>query len=321
MISPEVLTDTACCGTTRFGTEAALVVAFRPQIVSALDLRELDDCEWVVLTEFESPRRRPDLLAVAYDHAERARRTALGVAPLGNRPAAAQVLAALTTHLDGRRVFESCELEALHQAAGFSVSYLRGILAELVTGGWLARASKKSWELVCPWVPPARRLVSVEAKLSRTREAVVQVHSHQLWADEAWLLYDAGRGGLDPHEHAIAAVGICASCHETRVLQQPIAYPRLFPRLSVIAHEAAGDRIVAGELDGEDRLVFGARLGVDGVSERVVGRAKPDGYHRRRNRPPSPYLVTAKGVVLAMQDPLTGRWIPDPQEREREHIG
>lgn len=103
-------------------------------------------------------------------------------------------VAALLALSDARESWESLDAREVASAAGVTPAYARArVLPGLAARGLVMMTGR--WTAAQPYRSPARKLVTVEAKLSDWRRGLGQAARHAAGADAAWLVMDAARTG------------------------------------------------------------------------------------------------------------------------------
>lgn len=142
----------------------------------------------VAVLEVQSAAGVPDVVATVFDQDVLDERTE------GGFVTEASGVAALLALSDAREAWQSLDAHEVASAAGLTLSYVRArVLPGLAARGLAMMTAPGQWTAADRYRSPARRLVTVEAKLSDWRRGLGQAARHAAGADEAWLVMDAAR--------------------------------------------------------------------------------------------------------------------------------
>lgn len=142
----------------------------------------------VAVFEVQSAAGVPDVVATVFDQGVLDERGA------GGFVTDASGVAALLALSDARESWTSLDAREVASAAGVTPSYARArVLPGLAARGLVMMTAPGRWTAAQCYCSPARRLVTVEAKLSDWRRGLGQAARHAAGADAAWLVMDAAR--------------------------------------------------------------------------------------------------------------------------------
>jgi hypothetical protein len=138
---------------------------------------------WVLLDEHQVYSRIPDLVAARID-----------LAALEERLAGGWLRALNETELRGLRTMRpdrGSRLSLLADRMRVAPDTARKVLGGLVRDGFAERTLSGSYARRAPIAPILSRVVSVEAKRSAPRAALVQAREHGFFADAVYVAFDA----------------------------------------------------------------------------------------------------------------------------------
>lgn len=142
----------------------------------------------VAVFEVQSAAGVPDVVATVFDQEVLDERCGSGFVK------DASGVAALLALSDARESWQSLDTQQVASAAGVTPSYARArVLPGLAARGLVMMTAPGRWTAAQRYRSPARRLVTVEAKLSDWRRGLGQAARHAAGADAAWLVMDAAR--------------------------------------------------------------------------------------------------------------------------------
>jgi hypothetical protein len=142
----------------------------------------------VAMFEVQSAAGIPDVVATVFDREVLEERAAAGFVT------ARAGVAALLALSDAREARESLDARQVAAAAGLTPSYIRAqVLPGLDARGLAMMTAPGRWTAADRYRSPARRLVTVEAKLRDWRRGLGQAARHAAGADAAWLVLDGTR--------------------------------------------------------------------------------------------------------------------------------
>lgn len=154
----------------------------------AAAVQDLAGPEAVAIFEVQSAAGIPDVVATVFDQEVIDKRVADGFVT------DAAGLTALLALSDARDACRSLDAREVATATGLSPSYVRSrVLPTLVARGLTVMTEPGRWTTTHMYRSPARKLVTVEAKLSDWRRGLGQAARHTAGADAAWLVLDAAR--------------------------------------------------------------------------------------------------------------------------------
>jgi len=212
----------------------------------------------VAAFEVQSAAGVPDVVATIFDQDVLGERAATGFV---TDPAGLAVLLALS---DAGEPLDARQVAA---AAGLTPAYIRArILPGLAGRGLAVAAARGGWTAACQYRSPARRLVTVEAKLSDWRRGLGQAARHAAGADAAWLVMDAARTRSAVRKadwFRAAGVGLASLGRDgalERLLEpDPSGILRLRARRELLAERVA-QMYCSGAVSGPVGKVFGREL-------------------------------------------------------------
>ncbi len=137
---------------------------------------------WLLLPE-HAAGRIPDLLVARIDQLAVAARVKGG----WDRPLRKRELAALRALRADRST--STATVALRTFVGTDAA--RRVLRGLVADGFVKQTDRDAFRRVAPIAPLVSRLVAIEFKRSKWRDALVQARAHASFAHESWVAFDA----------------------------------------------------------------------------------------------------------------------------------
>jgi hypothetical protein len=138
--------------------------------------------------EVQSAAGVPDVVATVFDQDVLDERAGSGFVT------DASGVSALLALSDAREAWQSLDAREVAAATGLTPSYIRArVLPGLAARGLALMTAPGRWTAANQYRSPARRLVTVEAKLSDWRRGLGQAARHAAGADEAWLVLDAVR--------------------------------------------------------------------------------------------------------------------------------
>jgi hypothetical protein len=163
---------------------------------------------------------------------------------------------------------DSLDVRQVAAGTGLSPGYLRARVLPGLAGRRLAVTSARGrWSAAGPYRSPARRLVTVEAKLRDWRRGLGQASRHAGSADAAWLVLDAARtrpAAARADWFRQAGVGLAglspAGPLTTLVAPQPAAGLVIRARRAQLAERVA-EMHRTGTVSGPAGRVFGRDLG------------------------------------------------------------
>jgi len=194
---------------------------------------------WLLLPEHQTYSRIPDLLFAKLDVPNLLRRLRQSTPPLVRTE-----LLILQTLREDRRMRLATLASALH----LGTEHVRRVLARLERYGLVAESAAgvlRRLETVRPFVT---RLVSVEAKRSRWRSALVQARAHRPFSNEAWVAFDAAfisRFRAVQRQFVASGIGLLAidaATNRSTIIVQPS--PRLTAR-SPLAFSVVAELVLA----------------------------------------------------------------------------
>jgi hypothetical protein len=142
----------------------------------------------VAVFEVQSAAGVPDVVATVFDQDVLDERVGSGFVT------DASGVSALLALSDAREAWQSVDAREVAAATGLTPSYIRArVLPGLAARGLAVMTAPGRWTAANQYRSPARRLVTVEAKLSDWRRGLGQAARHAAGADEAWLVLDAVR--------------------------------------------------------------------------------------------------------------------------------
>lgn len=142
----------------------------------------------VAVFEVQSAAGIPDVVATVFDEEVVDDRGA------GGFVTDASGVAALLALSDARKSGKSLDAREVASAAGVTPPYARArVLPGLAVRGLVMMTAPGRWTAAQVYRSPARKLVTVEAKLSDWRRGLGQAARHAAGADAAWLVMDGAR--------------------------------------------------------------------------------------------------------------------------------
>ena len=246
----------------RFAREADML----PPLVRARRLVLGGRVDGDVYFEVQTLRGVADLLVVVPNVDVLAQRWSLGLRPVVDG-ARVSVLKALTRlgALEGS-VVGGVSATAISEHVGISGGHVRGVIMPgLADDGWVVQTAN-TWRAVVPYEQPMRRIVAVEVKRDKWRQALSQASHHTSFADATYVALDAARaidlaGLAEPFR--LAGVGLVtvrrgAEPEVQRSLPASQRRPRGLPR-AVVAERVAA-LLASGVRSGPVLHVFGKHL-------------------------------------------------------------
>lgn len=212
----------------------------------------------IAVFEVMSAAGIPDVVATVFDQDVLQERAASGFVTDAAGVAALLALSDAENSLDARQVAA---------VTGLTPAYIRArVLPALGARGLAMMTARGMWTATFRYRSPARRLVTVEAKLSDWRRGLGQAARHAAGADAAWLVLDGTRTrpAVSRAEWFRAAgVGLAGlgldGTLETLLQPEASSILRLRARRELLAERLA-DLYCSGAVSGPVGKVFGREL-------------------------------------------------------------
>jgi hypothetical protein len=224
----------------------ALLHAARDRFVRADEL-------WILLDEHQVYGRIPDLVVARLD-----------VEALERRLAGGWLRGLNETELRGLRAMRpdrGTKLDRLARLMRVGPATARKVVAGLVRDNFAERTNTGSYARLAPVAPILRRVVSLEAKRSDPRAALVQAREHRLFADAGYVVFDAAfeqRFTATKHEYVRNGIGLLAL--DATGGHRVVLGPTRSPNRHVVALALSAERTLARLLSEPARPLPESRL-------------------------------------------------------------
>ncbi len=231
--------------------------------------------QFQVLFEVQSASGIPDMVLIAFDDQEIARRKRLSLPPVVDASDVA-VMTALSELACRSRSEDTATSAELSAETGVTAGYLSSVvLKRLADQGHVRRVKRGCWTATHSFKSLASHVIAIETKISDWRRGFWQAHRQA--ADYTWLVMDAahGAGCSEKIDRFLSCkVGLATLSASSGYLEvkapAKIRQPHSAHRNLLVERAAA--LYLAGSVSGPLSPVFGRQLSATtGVDPRLLG--------------------------------------------------